>query len=175
METSPAMDNLEERPSKLRKLSHFDDVTSTACGASVSAEIASLDGLRDAHPEAPIEQHNGICDSAEIRLSRPNGQQNSVRSSHQQPTSENTDGDGTAQEIAKPRLSKSQLKKLKKAEQWEAGKDYRRAKRKEKIKEKKARKGACRTAGQRRPGSTTGYPKACCKARTSASIFDFRL
>jgi len=40
----------------------------------------------------------------------------------------------------KPKMSKSQLKKLKKAEQWEAGKDLRRLKRREKHREKQARK-----------------------------------
>lgn len=39
-----------------------------------------------------------------------------------------------------PPISKSKLKKLRKAEQWEAGKDYRKALRKEKHKEKQARK-----------------------------------
>ena len=39
-----------------------------------------------------------------------------------------------------PGMSKSQWKKLKKQQQWEAGKDYRKAKRREKHKEKQARK-----------------------------------
>jgi tRNA (guanine9-N1)-methyltransferase len=40
----------------------------------------------------------------------------------------------------KPKLSKSQLKKLRKAERWEAGKEYRRMQRREKHKLKQARK-----------------------------------
>lgn len=57
----------------------------------------------------------------------PTGQENLAKASQEQ-----SEG--------KPALSKSQLKKLRKSEQWEAGKEYRRLKRREKHKEKQARK-----------------------------------
>ncbi|MCJ1471688.1 hypothetical protein MMC13_000328 [Lambiella insularis] len=43
-----------------------------------------------------------------------------------------------------PQLSKNQLKKLKRKQDWEAGRNYRKVKRKEKIQEKKQRKSAAR-------------------------------
>jgi tRNA (guanine9-N1)-methyltransferase len=48
--------------------------------------------------------------------------------------------DGQGKDAKQPKLSKSQLKKLKKKEQWEAGREYRKAKRREKHHEKQARK-----------------------------------
>lgn len=48
--------------------------------------------------------------------------------------------DGQEERDDQPKLSKSQMKKLKKKEQWEAGREYRKAKRREKHHEKQARK-----------------------------------
>jgi tRNA (guanine9-N1)-methyltransferase len=50
-------------------------------------------------------------------------------------------------ELTKP-ISKSQLKKLRKREEWEAGRDYRKVKRKQKTQERKARKREAREEEQ---------------------------
>ncbi|MCJ1291537.1 tRNA methyltransferase 10 [Xylographa carneopallida] len=57
-----------------------------------------------------------------------------------------------------PQLSKSQLKKLKRKQEWEAGREYRKAKRKEKIKEKKQRKRAA--SKEEGPMDPTSLPKS---------------
>ncbi|PSS09038.1 hypothetical protein M430DRAFT_70503, partial [Amorphotheca resinae ATCC 22711] len=56
--------------------------------------------------------------------------------------------DAQGETAEKPALSKSQLKKIRKREQWEAGKEYRKIKRREKHKEKQARKAAQRAAAE---------------------------
>jgi len=103
------MDELEERPSKIRKLnlplesdtppqsnSSAPEIPDTTVSAATSDQL-------DADGEAP---------------------------SH----------DGHGEDQNQPKLSKSQLKKIKKKEQWEAGREYRKAKRREKHHEKQARK-----------------------------------
>ncbi|CAE7175861.1 hypothetical protein CFE70_005404 [Pyrenophora teres f. teres 0-1] len=55
-------------------------------------------------------------------------------------TPEATTGTLAEAESAEPKLSKNQLKKLRRQERWEAGREDRKLKRKEKIKEKKERR-----------------------------------
>ncbi|KAJ5046486.1 uncharacterized protein L3040_003729 [Drepanopeziza brunnea f. sp. 'multigermtubi'] len=94
------MAELEERPSKIRKIES---------------------------PDGSSEPFQGNSSSMDLLDELPNGQAESAVS-QAPPTEEN------------PPLSKSQLKKLKKAAHWEAGKEYRRTLRREKHKEKQARK-----------------------------------
>ncbi|MCJ1318534.1 tRNA (guanine(9)-N(1))-methyltransferase [Xylographa vitiligo] len=60
--------------------------------------------------------------------------------------------------LTSPQLSKSQLKKLKRKQDWEAGREYRKVRRKEKTQEKKQRKRAA-TKGEA-PASTITLPEA---------------
>jgi len=70
----------------------------------------------------------------------PPGEKNGPKGSQPPTGQEDLAVASQKQSEGKPTLSKSQLKKLRKSEQWEAGKEYRRLKRREKHKEKQARK-----------------------------------
>lgn len=102
------MADIEERPSKIRKLDVSDEVSE---GVPTS-ELTQKDNVSDI-PE-DFEQGN---DSEKSTMD-------------QTPETAN--------------LSKSQLKKLRKRQEWEAGKDFRRLKRREKHKEKQTRKADAR-------------------------------
>jgi tRNA (guanine9-N1)-methyltransferase len=103
------MAELEERPSKIRKL-------------DPTAE--SLES-----PQSTSE----VQEASEIPI--PEATCNQPGDAGEEPSQ-----DGKGENEGTPGLSKSQLKKLRKAEQWEAGKQYRKIKRREKHKEKQARK-----------------------------------
>lgn len=104
------MADLDERPSKIRKLEQ----------SSLGAESSPNDS-----PSLDLESHTNshpVEDEAETE------ERGTTEVSQLLPT-EST-----------PPLSKSQLKKLRKSEQWAAGKEYRKQLQKEKHKEKQARK-----------------------------------
>lgn len=107
----------EERPAKMRKLSHDDggggDESDLASSATDSPNIV-IDGST---PKA-VDSHPAEAETTEAPAD-----------------SQDQDGEG------KP-ISKNQLKKLRKREEWEAGREYRKVKRKQKSKEKKERKRA---------------------------------
>ncbi|TVY41487.1 tRNA (guanine(9)-N1)-methyltransferase [Lachnellula occidentalis] len=115
------MDDIEERPSKIRKLDTPEVIPGNGDGSEVADRnpaIAAND-QRDDEPEPePAEQ----LDEGTNDLEKGN---------QDQPP--DTTG-----------LSKSQLKKLRKKQEWEAGKDWRKVKRREKHKEKQARKADAR-------------------------------
>ncbi|KAJ9658590.1 tRNA (guanine(9)-N(1))-methyltransferase [Neophaeococcomyces mojaviensis] len=115
----------EERPSKLRKLSHdhespsdqtftpsepahdlTQDVVSSSTVANTDAQAAAVDEFSSENKESV-------------------GSQTSAQA---------TAGD--------PPLSKNQLKKLRRKQEWEAGREFRKVKRRDKTKEKKARRRA---------------------------------
>ena len=103
------MAELEERPTKIRKL----DLEAES-NERPQADSAVLEAPEVAFSEAASDQLGSMVEAP------PN---DSKGASEDQPT-----------------LSKSALKKLRKKEQWEAGKEDRKAKRREKHKEKQARK-----------------------------------
>jgi tRNA (guanine9-N1)-methyltransferase len=108
------MPDIEERPSKIRKLDSSEEFSPTE---EVSG-AANPEQTNDRPEDEPAEEHD------EERNDPEKGNQD------QPPETAN--------------LSKSQLKKLRKKQEWEAGKDYRRIKRREKHKEKQARKAEAR-------------------------------
>lgn len=103
------MAELEERPSKIRKL-------------DLEAESNEL-------PQADL----AVLEAPEVAFSEAGSDQ--LGNMGEVPSN---DGKGVSED--QPTLSKSALKKLRKKEQWEAGKEDRKAKRREKHKEKQARK-----------------------------------
>lgn len=137
------MADSQERPSKMRKLDHAENKTSMVKHDTVSEKLSVLTeehSEKDVLSELVSKGSSGtshVVGEQSRQLAAP---QIPSGNSYEKPIAENTDKIGEIQENAKAVLSKSQAKKLKKQEQWEAGKDYRRAKRKEKTKEKKARK-----------------------------------
>ena len=100
-----------ERPTKMRKLEHTEGETGPQ-----SADVAVTSAAPE--PQSPvITGDNGNIGNQDT------------------PTDIVAEG-----ESAEPKLSKNQLKKLRRHERWEAGRDDRKAKRKDKIKEKKERR-----------------------------------
>ena len=129
----------DDSPRKRRKLSHegapngdvedllenSDRVSATEAGTNVN----DMTVLQD--------EDDGDDDYVEIEVTPEDGK-NSV-------------GESTSTGTT---MSKNQLKRLRKAQEWEAGRDYRRAKRKQKTVEKKARKRAAREGAAREEGAT---------------------
>lgn len=132
----------EERPQKMRKLSHDE-------GSPLDASDLSF--AESAPPEHPLNHASTgeivpqTATADEDALEGADGEDkatakgNTANMKTTISTSENP-----------PKLSKNQLKKLKKQEQWEASRDYRKAKRKEKTAERKARKRATREEEEQR-------------------------
>ncbi|TVY87019.1 tRNA (guanine(9)-N1)-methyltransferase [Lachnellula willkommii] len=113
------MADIEERPSKIRKL-ETPEVTS-----------ANGDGSEVADRDPAIAANNQREDEPEPAEQLDEETNDSEKGNQDQPP--DTTG-----------LSKSQLKKLRKKQEWETGKDWRRTKRREKRKEKQARKADAR-------------------------------
>ena len=129
----------EERPSKKRRLS---SEVSTDIKASVGP--TGFDVYNDERPVSNVdpEIHEGLEHTTKINL---------IGNSHDNPDAEPTDCLSLDRSLEKtgsePQLSKNQSKKLKRQQEWEAGRTARRAKRKVKIQEKKARKREQREEG----------------------------
>lgn len=104
----------EERPAKMRKLGHGQESEAPAAASEVSG--AQSHGV-------PVTQPSSIAENDDADASMGH------------------EGSEAADEAA-PKLSKNQLKKQRRWERWEAGRDDRKAKRKEKIKAKKERRRA---------------------------------
>ncbi|KAJ5289078.1 tRNA (guanine(9)-N1)-methyltransferase [Penicillium angulare] len=125
------MDNdNEERPRKLAKRDHDEGEDSAhselvpAMTGAVSAEpqVAAVSSIEDANKEL-AEKPNINTDTNTIPGTDGNG-----------PTNIEATDDG------EPKMSKNQLKKLRRREQWEQGRDNRREIRKQKMAEKKDRR-----------------------------------
>lgn len=114
----------DERPQKMRKLSH--DQTA----AQTSGDIAK--------PEADMAALDGTQESENQNVGEPAAQNDAAAEDSLTPSAETAGEDGTA------KLSKNQLKKLRKKEEWEAGREERKVLRKEKVVAKRERKKAAR-------------------------------
>lgn len=108
----------EERPAKVRKLSHGDG-----------------------NNESGSDVKSNATDSPDIVVDSSTPQVDDSKATDAQTSSEGPTHSNEQDGEPKP-MSKNQLKKLRKREEWEAGREYRKAKRKQKTKEKKERKRA---------------------------------
>lgn len=113
----------DESPRKRRKVEPENDDFSAegTCKTALSKPVDAANGLDEDDKAFVSEDDENDVSSANGGVSIPAG----------------VDEDGTP-------LSKNQLKKLRRRQEWEAGRDYRRAKRKQKTIEKKARKRAAK-------------------------------
>lgn len=104
----------EERPTKVRKIEHSTE----------SADSAASDSI--------------LAEGKHVEVAAQSGEQSLLENHHEQ----NGKPDGNPDEggDAVPKMSKNQLKKQRRHEQWEAGREDRKAKRKEKIKAKRERR-----------------------------------
>lgn len=112
----------EERPSKLRKLKH--DLESSD-DASLQAQGAFEDDQTD------------TADALVVTSKNSNDATNDIDSSQDGDTVPNPTNQEVSPEVP---MSKNQLKKLRRKQEWDAGREYRKAKKKEKLVEKRARK-----------------------------------
>jgi tRNA (guanine9-N1)-methyltransferase len=143
----------EERPAKLRKLSHGasnEQPQTEPPMATLPADVIE-DDAEQPQKRPPAEFANGI---------------DANDSSHNSSEDPHTNLDGSNSDpfallpgpdlAPNSGLSKNQLKKLRKKQEWEAGRDERKVFRKQKTQEKKARKRAARDATIDGTPSTNG-------------------
>jgi tRNA (guanine9-N1)-methyltransferase len=123
----------DERPAKLRKLSH--EAVASVTHQSGKGDADASQEFRDSEtPEFVVDEAAGSDDESSGRgaeISTTADKDGSPKPEAEQATNGST----------KP-MSKNRLKKLRKRQEWEAGREDRKAKRKEKAKEKKVRKRA---------------------------------
>lgn len=122
----------EGRPAKMRKLEHAQEIED----ATMDISTPTIDQAGTQNDNVPVTKPPG--DSANGEASVPQ------------------DDDAVAGE-AEPKLSKNQLKKQRRWERWEAGREDRKVKRKEKIKARKERR-RTEWEEQRHEGSTEQPP-----------------
>jgi len=163
----------EERPLKIRKIIHMpENDNSSVEGAKVHDKVNHVEVEEESNQgDDLIEEINGSSvadpgvngrrDHIEIKkkpnqgdglLSKEVGPDASDQEEGEDPVTKKEDGldldyqpELQGQEVsAEPLLSKNQLKKLKRKQEWEAGREFRKAKRKEKIQEKRTRKRTAR-------------------------------
>jgi tRNA (guanine9-N1)-methyltransferase len=104
----------EERPSKMRKLTHEEDSLDVATVEHAPADVPEAQKTPQAEHDASVLEENDM-------------------------TSEILTVSAQTDDVA-PKLSKNQIKKQARLERWESGREDRKVKRREKIKEKKERK-----------------------------------
>lgn len=137
------MADAEERPAKLRRIE-----------SPVRVDTKSLDA--DIIKQGPSQDGTTMADFGEI------GSQDGLDLSGEKEQSSTPTVQTIQEDDGLKAMSKSQLKKLRKREEFEAGREDRKARRKEKVAEKKARKrqekdAAPPTLGE--PSSTTAAPR----------------
>ena len=124
----------EERPSKIRKLDYEDGrEEQSSNGHHTSPKSDPGDEPSRSVPmnnsQDDLEGRTNVQSNHEGHYDSPNEQQVPASSEH-------------AGQESEKQLSKSQLKKMRRKEQWEAGREYRKVVRKQKNKERKERKRA---------------------------------
>lgn len=151
----------EERPTKIRKLSH-DERTQGRSGdeSMLQCSAENVDKC-----EEQAQKNDEQVDSADVTVF-DNSSHNISESPGEDPVdspSTSTVPPSTSQPTDTSTLSKSQLKKLRKKQEWEAGREERKLIRKQKNQEKKARKRAERDAAptndeELRNGDNSNHP-----------------
>lgn len=126
------MAEIEERPSKMRKL-------------------GSLDGASDVKADEPALFADQIK-ASEPAIEKPESRMEDTAAANlgseqlQEASGENQTGESPTIDSATPHISKSQMKKLRKKAEWEAGKDWRKQQKKAKEVAKKAQRAAEKAA-----------------------------
>jgi tRNA (guanine9-N1)-methyltransferase len=116
----------EERPRKLAKLEHDDQAIHDELGPAMTGAVAAAD--------EPPQTVAPAIDNAQSEQSELPNADNAI------PFSDSALPETTDAENAPPKLSKNQLRKLRKKEQWEAGREQRKEKRREQMAKKKERR-----------------------------------
>ncbi|KAL6245782.1 tRNA (guanine(9)-N(1))-methyltransferase [Rhinocladiella similis] len=130
----------DERPMKLRKLDHDNrDGLNNVPTTQSSSDPAESFLTAKSHNSKPDEHTANVADSPLHHEDDDEAQEDAQKG---QPSSDSIQYQETS-EPANP-MSKNQMKKLRKREEWEAARGDRKLKRKEKLQAKKARKKAAR-------------------------------
>ncbi|KAL2431189.1 tRNA (guanine(9)-N1)-methyltransferase [Exophiala dermatitidis] len=150
----------EERPTKLRKLdSHAEpgaQDTGTPdqqllSGVEVNGAVVSTTNTNTTDDNKPVADEaasNGDVVQEKGNVEREDSETDEHNQNQcQDPEQSQTTSTDPAQQDEQP-LSKNQLKKLRKKQEWEAGREYRKLKRKQKMQEKRARKREAREGGE---------------------------
>ena len=148
------MADIDERPAKVRKLTHDHEPEATPSSVEVNLEQSKADGVlaNDAAVKSQIEPAELSDDNSDLAPNNVDALAESQPAIPFQP------------------LSKNQLKKLRKREEWEAGRDYRRAKRRQKIQEKRSRKKEARAEAEADPTSANLKPPSIKHIRLPVTI-----
>jgi tRNA (guanine9-N1)-methyltransferase len=117
------MSDLEDRPTKIRKIGSPEESVEATPGNSIEVPVTE-------HKQQVLEES---LDPATTTISEDKEQEDNLTENLRRPRY-------NVQLDFPPGTSKSQRKKLTKKAEWEAGKDYRKAKRREQAKAKKERK-----------------------------------
>ncbi|KAL9616160.1 MAG: hypothetical protein Q9160_008940 [Pyrenula sp. 1 TL-2023] len=141
----------EERPRKQRRLNPHDE----AGGFEQEKEKEGIEGLE--------AREGSVRSTSELDKST---EDIDGESDENRPTAEVGKADGG---IEDPTLSKSQLKKLRRQEKWAAGKEFRKAKRKQKAAERKQRKREAREQSSKETNGPELSPPPVSAARNSRS------
>lgn len=114
----------EERPRKLPKLGHDDETTHQALGPAMTGAVAPGD--------EPEHTSTAVADDSRPNLSVTTDENEAVNAIEATSTADN---DGTT-----PKMSKNQLKKLRRKEKWAQERELRKNKRKDQIARKRERR-----------------------------------
>ncbi|EXJ89972.1 hypothetical protein A1O3_03039 [Capronia epimyces CBS 606.96] len=146
----------DERPSKLRKLDSRDEPNSKTASDKPLLPAVEVNGA--IVPDTDSANHSKPAEHAAANVADPSKEDDDADGSDgsvgPEPTQRNGDPE-TEPQSTKP-MSKNQLKKIRKQEEWEAGRQYRKAKRKQKLQEKRARKRAAREEGEAQQQNASG-------------------
>jgi tRNA (guanine9-N1)-methyltransferase len=159
----------EERPKKVQKLSHDADGDEQSMMQTPLPSLQLSSNGQIAMPDKDVSKpvQDAAADSADDQILQSQSLGGSGSGPPDFPLNSSC-GD--------PPMSKNQLRRLRKKQEWEAGRSYRKAKRKEKIAEKKERKrAACREEQaelnpEAEPGPTIQAPKPPSRAHTRLPI-----
>ncbi|EHY58531.1 tRNA (guanine(9)-N(1))-methyltransferase [Exophiala dermatitidis] len=159
-----------ERPTKMRKLNADAEPTAVPqdtrtpdqpllSGVEVNgAVVPSTETANGSKPADEAASHNADVANGQENVEREDSEteEHSQNQNEEQDQESKTTSTDPAQQDGQP-LSKNQLKKLRKKQEWEAGREYRKLKRKQKMQEKRARKREAREGGgEQNPTSDAG-------------------
>ncbi|KAK0933251.1 tRNA (guanine(9)-N(1))-methyltransferase [Friedmanniomyces endolithicus] len=152
---SPTAMEAEERPSKMRKLDHEDHGETSLRKAAIAPESVIESELPEDHE--PLQEMTAVTDTGRdgLRVSRTKDGFDKTGEQQSDPGSDNDNDLPPPEDFAPlansdevvtdgPVMSKNQLKKLRKKQDWESKRGERKIVRKEKLIEKRERKRAVR-------------------------------
>ena len=134
----------EQRPQKLRKLSHGATGIDSARELQDASTHQRKPEVLPANAAGPEDDSDASSDDVFVQAGEDARAEETPAAADSDPNS------------SQPPMSKNQLKKLRKKQEWEAGRDYRKTKRKLKTAEKRARKRAAREEASKDGGTQDG-------------------